>query len=93
MRIKGDSVVNHALDSRLQRESAWTTKSSTTVSCQRIMEETMDMDKFFIPTSENTFDLASSRKSELFKAKKAIKETVRLWNSKGLSCKVILLNS
>ena len=87
MRIKGDSVVNHALDSRLQRESAWTTKSSATVSCQRIMQESMDMDKFFIPTSENTFDLASSRKSELFKAKKAIKETiqeetVRLWNSK-----------
>ena len=87
MRIKGDSVVNHALDSRLQRESAWTTKSSTTVSCQRIMQETMDMDKFFIPTSENTFDLASSRKSELFKAKKGNKGNHTRRNCKTLELK------
>ena len=33
------NVVNHALDSRLQRESAWTSKSSTTVSTQSIIRE------------------------------------------------------
>ena len=31
MRIKGDDIVNHTLDSRLERESSWTNKSSTIV--------------------------------------------------------------
>ena len=31
MRMKGDSVVNHALDSRLERKLGWTRKSSTIV--------------------------------------------------------------
>ena len=29
MRIKGNQTVNHTLDSRLERESSWTHKSST----------------------------------------------------------------
>ena len=29
IRIKGDNIVNHALDSRIERESIWTKKYST----------------------------------------------------------------
>ena len=31
VRSKGDKIVNHALDSRLERETAWTRKNSTIV--------------------------------------------------------------
>ena len=79
--------MNHTLNSRLQRETTWTSKSSTTVTCQDILEKTSSKDKFIITSPENTFDLEYSRKFELYKSKKAIKETVQgetrnLWNSK-----------
>ena len=38
MRIKGDQNVNHTLDSRLERESFWTNKSSTIVQCHQLLE-------------------------------------------------------
>ena len=87
MRIKGDSLVRHTLDSRLARESEWTSKSSTIVDCQSVIEECLQNDKFFIPTAENTFDLECSRRIEIPKAKKAVKETIqeqtlKFWNSK-----------
>ena len=87
MRIKGDCVVKHTLDSRLERESSWINKSSTIVACDKILTENWNTDKFFIPTSENTFNLDYSRRTELYKAKKATKQciqeqTLQLWNSK-----------
>ena len=54
MRMKGDSVVNHALDSRLERESGWTRKSSTVVEANRIFEENVANQKITVPTNEST---------------------------------------
>ena len=87
MRIKGDRIVNHTLDSRLERESNWTNKSSTIVSCQQILELNIQNDTVFIPSTQNTFDVASSIRSELPRAKQAIKQsiqeqTLEVWNSK-----------
>ena len=39
MRLKGDSVVNHILDSRLERESKWKKKSSSIVEANNIYEK------------------------------------------------------
>ena len=39
MRIKGDKIVNQALDSRLERESNWINKSSTILQCHQILEQ------------------------------------------------------
>ena len=35
IRTKGDEIVNHALDSRLDREEAWTRKHSKTVQMEK----------------------------------------------------------
>jgi hypothetical protein len=87
MRLKGDQIVNHTLDSRLERESAWTSKSSTIVICQQILDENIQNDTIFIPSSENTFNVAASIRSEMPRAKKATKQsiqefTLQMWNSK-----------
>ena len=87
MRLKGDTTVNHTLNSRLERESAWTSKYSTINFCDQILNKNVQSDSIFIPTSENTFDVTSSVRSELPRAKKAIKQsiqefTLEQWNSK-----------
>ena len=85
MRLKGDPIVNHALNIRLERESNWTTKSSTI--CQQILDQNIQSDTVFIPTAQNAFDVATSIRSEIPRAKKAIKQsiqeqTLELCNSK-----------
>ena len=87
MRIKGDATVNLALDSRLERESQWTTKYSTICESDQILKTNIENDRFFIPTVENTFDVEISRALEIPKAKLAIKKSIKdditnLWNSK-----------
>ena len=39
IRMKGDEVVNHAINSRLEREEVWTRKYSTTNHMQQMWEE------------------------------------------------------
>ena len=39
MRLKGDQIVNHTLNSRLERESAWAAKSSTVCISQQFLDE------------------------------------------------------
>ena len=87
MRIKGDPIVNHTLDSRLERESCWTNKSSTIVQCQQLLEQNIENDNIFIPSSSNCPDVEHSRRHEIPKAKEAIKksiqeETLQIWNNK-----------
>ena len=87
MRMKGDYVVNAALDSQLERESRWSHKSSTIARCEQIVQQCVENDRFFIPTENNTFDLEHSRNIEIPKAKDAIKlsikeDILKLWNSK-----------
>ena len=87
MRLKGDKIVNHTLNSRLERESVWTGKSSTITLCDQILTQNIQNDKIFIPTIENTFDVATSVRHEIPKAKQATKQsiqefTLEQWNSK-----------
>ena len=87
MRIKGDEIVNHTLDSRLERESSWTQKSSTIVQCHRLLEQNIQNDKIFIPSPLNCPDVEHARRHEIPRAKKAIKksiqeETLETWNQK-----------
>ena len=87
MRIKGDQVVNHTLDSRLERESNWSVKSSTISFCDQVLNENVENDKIFIPTPENTSNVATSVRHEIPRAKVATKQsiqqfTIEKWNSK-----------
>ena len=42
IRTKGDSVVNHALDSRLETESSWTRKYSTVNHMQTLWQNNLN---------------------------------------------------
>jgi hypothetical protein len=76
MKLKGDSVVNAALQSQVSREAQWSRKSSTVVACENMIVKCVDVDLFLIPTSENTFDVTSAIRKEMHKAKKAIRKTI-----------------
>ena len=73
-RIKGDTVVNAALDSALNREKQWEKKSSTLVKCDSIFTEISETQ--FIPTAANTINLACSTSVELPKIKQVITEKI-----------------
>ena len=53
IRLKGDKVVNQALDSRLGRESAWVNKSSTVVRSDSVFQKNINDQQFFLPTEES----------------------------------------
>ena len=73
-RVKGDSVVNAALDSALDREKQWTKKSSTIVKCDSIFTELAETQ--FIPTHRNTYNLACSTSVELPKIKETVSKNI-----------------
>ena len=62
IRLKGDKTVNHALDSRLERESTWKRKSSSTVDADKIFQENVESKKISIPTTETVAEKNSSYK-------------------------------
>ena len=84
VRAKGDELVNHALDSRLERESAWTRKHSTIVTVQRMWKENHESGKISIPQDTETQE---HRKKHVTSAKKAMMNSVKTetmlhWNTK-----------
>ena len=74
MKLKGDSVVKAALDSQVTRESGWTKKSSTAVTCEEMFAKCVESNQIFVPNSENTWNYESSLRHEIPKAKAAIKK-------------------
>ena len=84
MRLKGDTMVNHALNSRLERESNWKKKKSTTVEANSIYTKNLESNKFLVPDNEAS---TQEKVANINKAKKAVKETLKeeslkLWNEK-----------
>ena len=49
MRLKGDEIVNHALDSRIERESASTKRFSTIVAVDSIFQENIEKMRINLP--------------------------------------------
>ena len=83
LRMKGDIVVNQALDSRLEREGTWTKKSSTVCQSDKIYQDNLANNKFVTPTTETQRE----KNTLISKAKKAMtlsvkEETLSLWNNK-----------
>ena len=84
MRLKGDNIVNHVLDSRIQRESQWKRKSSQIVTSNSIYTKNLELNKFSAPDREAS---NTERESNIKKTKKANKdflkeESLKLWNEK-----------
>ena len=87
MKMKGDIVVNAALQSQVSREAQWSRKSSTAAACENMIATCVENDLFLIPTQENTWNVTSSVIHEMPKAKKAIKQSINqevldTWNKK-----------
>ena len=83
IRVKGDTVVNHALDSRIERESTWSKKTSTVCESDRIFKYNVENKAIVIPATETE----TEKKTLIYKAKKATnksvkEETLTLWNNK-----------
>ena len=84
MRLKGDNIVNHVLDSRLERETNWKKKKSSIVEDNLIYTKNLELNKFSITDNQTS---NKERLANLNKAKKANKntlkeESLKLWNDK-----------
>ena len=84
IRVKGDPLVNHALDSKLERESAWTRKHSTVSNMQQMWNKNLKENKVDKPSQDITH---IEKRKQLIKGKKAMKnsikeETLNIWNTK-----------
>ena len=82
MRMKGDKVVNHALNSRIERESQWTRKHSTITHVQQMWQDNIDRNQINPPHEYET-----PSRIEIERAKKTMKSTVatetkQLWDNK-----------
>ena len=82
-RTKGDENVSHALDSRIERESAWKKKYSTVCEADNLYKENIEISKITPLTPENQ----TERNIMVEKAKKAMtksvkEETLLNWNNK-----------
>ena len=53
IKLKGDAVVNHAIESRLERESKWSKKYSTITSMDKMWKENVDNNKIKVTQDEN----------------------------------------
>ena len=76
--------MNHALDSRLERESAWTRKHSTIVSMEEMWQDNIEQNRLQPSHEEDTF--TNKRKNALI-AKKAMQgsvksKTISDWNTR-----------
>ena len=88
MRLKGDQTVNITLDSRLERESAWTRKYSTITFCDQILNENIQNDKIFIPTRENSYNVTASIRHEIPKAEVSTKLSIQQFTTEQWNTKV-----
>ena len=81
MRLKGDKIVNHALDSRLERESEWSRKFSTVVAMDKIYKESISNNKIRIPTEQSKQAQYLTLKNAKNVMKSAVQsETLKHWN-------------
>ena len=83
IRTKGDENVNHALDSRIERESTWKKKYSTVCETDKMYIENIESGKISSLTPENE----TERNNLVQRAKKAMtksvkEETLHNWNNK-----------
>ena len=89
IRLKGDELVNHAVDSRLERESEWTRKFSTVTKAHNIFQENVLSGQITFPENSDV----TSTNITIKKAKKAIKTTIQAqtlsyWNNRVKKTKI-----
>ena len=73
-RMKGDKVVNAAMDSAINRESQWSHKSSTIVKCDNLFKQISETQ--LIPDIDNCVNVACSTAANLPKIKEAMTKSI-----------------
>ena len=69
MKMKGNIVVNAALQSQVSREAQWSRKACTAAACENMIATCVENNLFLIPTQENTWNMTSSIRHKIPKAK------------------------
>ena len=84
IRSKGDSIVNHALDSRLEREASWTRKYSTVNHMQTLWQENIKENRITLPHAEEAYTATSLivRQAKGAMLKSIKEETLKYWNER-----------
>ena len=84
IRTKGDSIVNHALDSRLERESVWTRKYSTVNHMQKLWQENIKENRISLPHEEDSFTATTAivRRAKGAMLKSVKQETLKYCNER-----------
>ena len=78
IRMKGDEVVNHALDSRIEREPRWTRKSSTICEARKILQDNIEDELVITAKGRTTGGTQLTPKAkELVATYKILKEEVK----------------
>ena len=84
VRTKGDKIVNHALDSRLERETAWTRKNSTLVEVDKMWKTYQEKTPTNSAQDEESYEVQIK---DVKIAKKFMKDSVKQqtlceWNTR-----------
>ena len=74
VRSKGDEIVNHALDSRIERESAWTRKHSTVVAMHTMWKDNIEQNRIEPAHEDDTFAV---KRKNVQHAKKVMQGSVK----------------
>ena len=76
IRLKGDEIVNHALDTRLERESEWSRKFSTIKTVDKIFKENVQANKIVVENIHKSLQTAKKAMKMSLKT-----ETLKHWNT------------
>ena len=84
VRTKGDPIVNHALDSRLEREEAWKLKNSTIVEMQNMWQKYQNEIQIKNTQGENAFNTQNNsvQNAKKFMRDELKKQTICDWNTR-----------
>jgi hypothetical protein len=81
VRLKGDPVVNHAIDSRLERESEWTQKHSTVNTMHTMWENNQEAINS-VSHEEGPYNARKLKKAKKVMRQSVNDESLKYWNNK-----------
>jgi hypothetical protein len=84
IKTKGDPLVNHAVNSRLARESQWTRKHSTVKTVHNMWEENVKKSLVLNPSSKTAQRnmLVNVKEAKKVMKNSVTQETIQYWNTK-----------
>ena len=82
IRSKGDELVNHAIDSRLERESSWSKKYSTVSQMHKLWQENLDENKVQNPSTNTHATQAMVKQAKKAMLTSVQNDSLDFWNAR-----------